>query len=49
LFLYLNNSLFLYFNNSLSLYFNNGFLTIVYSFFLKRFNFTIKPYISLFF
>jgi hypothetical protein len=46
---YLNNGLSLYLNNSLSLYLNNGFLTTVYSFSLKRFNLTTKPYISLFF
>jgi hypothetical protein len=47
--LYLNNGLFLYLNNSLSLYLNNSFLTTVYSSFSKRFNLTIRPYISLFF
>jgi hypothetical protein len=46
---YLNNGLSFYLNNGLFLYFNNGFLTTVYLFSLKRFNFTTKPYISLFF
>jgi hypothetical protein len=33
----------------LFLHLNNGFSTTVYPFFLKRFNLTTRPYISLFF